>query len=145
MVGYEAYYGLCASFFMAKAKSIYFTSLQGDKKMSKGLRENPREGRKSLKEGWQPSISMIERDLIFRISDEKMQIINWIFQLRSVAFKAEKVPWVECLKYLVLNKMTGNRFIHWIEIEQDRSPVNAVSWLRQKVYSDWQKRAIIAK
>jgi hypothetical protein len=101
--------------------------------------------RKSKEAGWQPSVSMIERDLSLKIANDNMIVVQWLFQLRTVAFRAQAVPYIECLKYLVLNKITGSRFIHWMEIEQERSPVNAISWLRQKVYSDWQKRSIIAK
>lgn len=99
----------------------------------------------SKKTDAQISILPIERDLILMVADGNMQVLPWIYQFRSIWHKAQDIPWLDILKYLIKERITGNEFLVWMEVKQKRSPVNAMAFLRQKVFNDHKKKNIFAQ
>lgn len=95
----------------------------------------------------QPQYTILpkERELLLRICDEDLRAVNWLYQIRAIAHKSQDVPYVAILEYLVKNKITGYNFIHFIEVEHERSPVNAVAKLRKLVFKDYKVRKLFAK
>ena len=92
----------------------------------------------------QISILPMERDMILRIMDGNLQVGPWIYQMRAIWHTAQDIPWFEMLQYLIKERITGSEFLVWMETKQGRSPVNAVSFLRQKALKDYKKRNLFA-
>lgn len=92
-----------------------------------------------------PSVTQRERDLVFEVSHGVPQALNWIWQFRALWHRAQDIPYFEMLEWLRKQKIVAHKFVQWIEIEHDRSPVNAVSYLRKQIFKDHKKRDVFAK
>lgn len=90
-------------------------------------------------------ISDLERDLIFKILDGYDQGLPFIYMWRSLWHKAKDVPYIEALEWLVRNKITGQKFVQWITIEQEKNTVNAMAFLRKKICRDLEKKKVFRR
>lgn len=93
----------------------------------------------------QPSVTEIERDLIFEVSQQNPKAIQLIYSIRSVwAMSKGDFPYLDSLRWLIRNQIKGKIFIEFMEEKFDNGVVGACSYLRQKVNSEYKKRPFFA-
>ena len=90
-------------------------------------------------------IHQIERDLVFDIADDKMEIIMLIGQLRMTCQIAKDADYLKILLWLSKNRYRGQRFLDLFKVRFERSMLNLIAWTRKKIYNDTQARRVFKK
>lgn len=85
-----------------------------------------------------------ERDLVFAIAEGLPELIHIIGQIRIISIDAQNVGYMEILRYLVREKLTGLNFWGWFREKHDGSVLRAIAFIRMKVHSDFAVRKIYA-
>lgn len=91
------------------------------------------------------SVSQLERDLTLELADGLNDALMLVFTIRQVCGVAERTDYLLYLQWLVANNIKGQDFIRWWEIRHQSSPLNAIAYLRQKIYNDHKKRPLMSR
>lgn len=98
--------------------------------------------RESLRKG---RVTQEERDLVFAVADGVPALIPLIGHIRIIAQDARDVSYMDILRWLYKNRITGQTMVEWMREKHDGSPLRAIAFVRMKVHSDFGVKKIFAK
>lgn len=82
---------------------------------------------------------------MFAVADGVPQLIPMIGHMRIIAQDAKDVSYMDMLRWLKRNKITGTTLKVWMDEKHDGSLLRTIAFIRMKVHSDFGIRKIFAK